>query len=295
MSNAVKILLVVNLLLAIVVAVVTMMEYATGENWKRRWDSDTKQLQAHVTDSDNQVTKLSYEVAQAQAQKLVAEATIGTLIATNKQIDADRTEKAADISRLTQEVTQKSQEIVSLRDVTQSLNSSLENARQNANEKTHIAQVARSAAFQLNVKLAENEDDLNNTKTKLTQTEEEFVRLTKDNNQQKALLAILKERHPRIWSEIADEKQSAAFLQGIVAAVKTDAQGKQDLVVLTVGRSSAAIEEGTEFIIFRGGKYIVRARVEKVLSDMISCRVIPESWNKEGLDIKQGDTAQNRL
>lgn len=294
MSLAVKILIILNLVLAMVAAVVTMVDYATGENWKRRWDSDSRQLSEQLKDTRDQVTALSFDKARSEAQLMVIGNRIGERESKIKELETERTDKAAEVTRLSQELNQKSQEIASLRDQSQSNAASLELARQNAGEKTHIAQVARGAAFQLNVKLAEVEDELNNTKASLTQAEEKFSRLEKDSNQQKALLAVLKERHPQIWAQIADEKQSANFLQGIVAAVQADPQGKQDLVVLTVGRNDK-VEEGTEFIIHRAGKYIVRVRVEKVLADMVSCRIIPESWNKDGLDVKQGDTAQNRL
>jgi hypothetical protein len=31
------------------------------------------------------------------------------------------------------------------------------------------------------------------------------------------------------------------------------------------------------------------------LGDMIACRIIPDSWNTNGLQVQQGDLAQNRL
>lgn len=294
MSLAVKILIILNLVLAMVVAVVNMIDYATAENWKRRWDSDSRQLSEQLKDTGNQVTSLSVDKVRAENQLMVSNATIVQRDAKIKELEADKVEKSTEITRLSSEASQKNQEIVSLRDQNQSTIASLEIARQNASEKTHIAQVARGVAHQLSEKMREIEDELNNTMTSLTQSEEKYVRLEKDSNQQKALLAVLKSRHPQIWAEIADEKQSAHFLQGIVAAVKTDPQGKQDLVVLTVGRNDK-VEEGTEFIISRGSKFIVKVRVEKVLTDMISCRVIADSWNKEGIEIQQGDTAQNRL
>ena len=87
---------------------------------------------------------------------------------------------------------------------------------------------------------------------------------------------------------------AAAFLQAVVAAVRLNPQGKQDLVMLTIGKD-AKIEEGVEFIIFRGNAYICRVRAEKVLNDMVACRVVGDSWNTNNLQIQQGDLAQNRL
>lgn len=293
MSLAVKILILLNLVLAMVVAVVTMVDYATSENWKRRWDTDSKLFGEQLKGTTSQITDLSFDKVRAETAVTSSTVRISELTAKIKEQDAGLTEKSAEITRLSSEVKEKGQEISTLRDSSQAQAGSLELARQNASEKTHIAQVARAAAFQLNVKLGEVEDDLNNTKTALSQCEESLTKEKKDNNSNKAMLAILRERDPKMWAELADEKQSASFIQGIVAVVKSDPQGKQDLVVLTIGKNQT-VEEGTEFIISRGSDYIVRVRAEKVLTDMISCRVIPESWNKKSLEIKQGDTAQNR-
>lgn len=294
MSLAVKILLILNLVLAMVVAVVTMDGYVYSENWKRRWDSDTRQLTDQLNVNRDRVMELSFDRSRSEALLTAAKQRIFDSENKIEALNGDLTAKNSDINRLSAELSQKVQENLAYRESIQELSTSRELARQNASEKTTIAQVARAAAFQLNVKLAEVEDELNNAMTSLTNAEEKFNQLEKSSNQQKALLAILRERHPQIYNQIADEKQSAAFLQGIVAAIKTDPQGKQDMVVLTVGRNDK-VEEGTEFIIYRGNKYIVRARVEKVLADMVSCQIIAESWNKDGLEVKQGDTAQNRL
>ena len=55
------------------------------------------------------------------------------------------------------------------------------------------------------------------------------------------------------------------------------------------------VEEGVEFIIYRGGDYIVKVRADRVMNDMVSCRVIQDSWNTKGLKIQQNDLASNRL
>jgi hypothetical protein len=64
--------------------------------------------------------------------------------------------------------------------------------------------------------------------------------------------------------------------------------------MLTIGKEEA-VEEGVEFIIFRGNQYVVKVRAEKVLNDMVACRVIPESWNAKGVKVQINDLAQNRL
>ncbi len=112
--------------------------------------------------------------------------------------------------------------------------------------------------------------------------------------QNEAQLAVLKNRYPKIATEITDENQSASFLQAVVGAVRNNPQGVPDLLMLTLGKGDR-VADGTEFIIFRGNDYIVRVRAEKTAGDLVACRIISDSWNSRGLQIQQGDLAQNRL
>ena len=64
--------------------------------------------------------------------------------------------------------------------------------------------------------------------------------------------------------------------------------------MLSIGKEEN-VQEGQEFIIFRENKYICKVRVEKIMNDMAPARVIPSSWNTNGLTIQQGDQAANRL
>ena len=294
MSTTVKVFIVLNLLLALAFMFVQMTLYATRENWKRRWNDDTKALAEDIKSYAQKVAEESYGKVKAEnlATSQAAQLTDQQAMIKKQENNLSEKDKAIQAAQLT--LSKNDEEIKALREQNQTLSNTLELTRQSNNEKTHIAQVARAVAFQLNVKLAEVEDDYNNATTALAQREEELGKQSKLINQQTATLAILKERYPKIANELIDEKTSASFLQAVVAAVRNNPQGKQDLVMLTLGKGDK-VEEGVEFILFRNNSYIVRVRVEKVLGDMIACRVVPESWNTNSLQIQQGDLAQNRL
>ncbi len=294
MTTTVKIFIVLNLLLALAFMFVQMTVYATRENWKRRWHEDTKQFSVEIKDAAQKIADESAAKVTAEARAASLSAQINDLqVQVKKQEDTITSrEKEVQAQRLT--LSKNDEEIKQLRDQNMSLSATLEATRQSNIEKTHIAQVARAVAFQLNVKLAEVEDDLNSTSTALTQREEDLTKLTKDDNDKAAKLGIVKERYPKVWNDVANEHQSAAFLQAVVAAVRNNPQGQQDLVMLTLGKKDL-VEEGVEFIVFRGSQYVVKVRAEKVLNDMVACRVIPESWNTNKLQIQAGDLAQNRL
>jgi peptidoglycan hydrolase CwlO-like protein len=294
MSTTVKIFIVLNLLLALAFMFVQMTLYATRENWKRRWHDESRALSEEVKDQAQKIAVETYAKVVEQNRVSSLNAQVTGLQADIKGKENSITEKDKEIQSQRLTMSKQDEEIKALRENNVTLSNTLELTRQRNNELQHISQVARAVAFQLNVKLAEVEDDYNNATTALQQREEDLAKLTKEDNQRKALIAILKERHPKIYNELADEHQMAAFLQAVVAAVKTDPKGNQDLVMLTLGKD-AKVEEGVEFIIFRGNQYIVKVRAERVLNDMAACRVIPESWNTKHLPIQQGDLAQNRL
>jgi hypothetical protein len=294
MSTTVKVFIVLNLLLALAFMFVQMTLYATRENWKRRWNEETtffalenKALAQKVAD-ESYAKIVSQALVTSQASQMTD---LGNTIK-KQSLELAEKDKAAQALSLTNS---KNDEVINaLREDTRTLATTLQLTRDSNNEKTHIAQVARAVAFQLNVKLAEVEDDYNNSTTALTQREEELTKAKKIISQTTAQLAIVKERYPKIYAEVADEKASASFLNGVVAAVRLNPQGQQDLVMLTIGKGDK-VEEGVEFIIYRGNTYIVKVRAVKLLNDMVACQVIAESWNDAKLQIQQGDLASNRL
>lgn len=294
MSTTVKFFIVLNLALALAFTFVQMTLYATRENWKRRWNEETKFLAAEVKAASQKIADESYAkiVSQGIATTLASQITDLQNAIKKQSFELSEKDKAAQALGLT--ISKNDEEIKSLREGNTTLATSLQNTRDSNNEKTHIAQVARAVAFQLNVKLAEVEDDYNNATTGLAQREEDLTKSNKINNQQAAQLGILKDRYPKIFAEIGDQHGGASFLNGVVAAVRPNPQGQQDLVMLTIGKGDK-VEEGIEFIIYRGNSYIVKVRAEKLLGDMVACRVIPESWNETKLQIQQGDLASNRL
>ncbi len=294
MSTTVKVFIVLILVMSLGFMYTTMVQYATRENWKRRWNQETKELIAEVQARDQAIAKYTLEATKASNQVVNLNSLINDLQVKIKDQENQITEKSQEIQNL--QLTTKKQEdkYVRLQEDFLAQSKSLELVRQRNAELTHIAQVARGVAFNLNVKLAEVEDDLNNAQTELTKRAEHIDALDKDLNKNKAVVALLRERNPKLYTSLVDEKASTQYLQGVVAAVRSNPQGQQDLVMLTIGKEEK-VEDGVEFIVFRGNQYIVKVRVERVLNDMAACRVVPDSWNTNNLQIQQGDLAANRL
>ena len=293
MSNAVKIFILVNLVATLVLAAMSMRDYATRENWKRRWDQDTRELKKEVDLSNQALANSSKDKVRAENAFLDRERMITDLQAASLKMQDQLTTSEQEKQNFRTDLKKAEVNYAGLNENYMAQAKSLELVRARNAELTHISQVARAVAFNLNVKLSEVEDDLNNAQSELTQRAQEIDTLTKSDNKNKAMLALLKKDHPQIYNELADQKASTKFLQGVVAAVR-EADGKQDIVMLTIGKDEK-VEEGVEFIIYRGGDYIVKVRADRVMNDMVSCRVIQDSWNTKGLKIQQNDLASNRL
>jgi RNA polymerase sigma factor (sigma-70 family) len=93
---------------------------------------------------------------------------------------------------------------------------------------------------------------------------------------------------------VAAAVKALPYLSAVVAAVRDDPAGAQDLVILTIDKN-AQVVQGTEFIIYRDNQYICIVRSERDFKGMAMCRVVPGSWNTNHLHIAMGDIATNRI
>lgn len=295
MNLTTKLLVIINLILAVFVAGVAATYYVTNENWKRRWDADTRNLSAQLLTVESEARKESFARRNAELALETTKAQIDSLAATNKTLTDDLKNKEKELANRDLRLANLNDDVQSLQDILAAKEESLGKVTARNSELNHIAQVSRGVAFSLNVKLAEIEDDLNNANVKITKSEETIATLQNEGKTMEAMLKLVEDRYPRVWTEInSDNAGYDHIVQGLVAAVRKNPQGQQDLVMLTVGADDN-VQEGMEFIIYRGDQYVVKVRARKVMPDMVACWVQPETWNANGLKIEEGDVAQNRL
>jgi peptidoglycan hydrolase CwlO-like protein len=149
MSTTVKVFIVLILVMSLAFMFTTMTQYATRENWKRRWDQDTKELTAELNESnqnradlsmrltkaDNQVVNLNTQITDQQTKIKEQENGITDLKQTVQNKDLQLKKQETDYNALKEDFMAQSR--------------SLEMVRQRNAELTHIAQVARAVAFNL--------------------------------------------------------------------------------------------------------------------------------------------------
>ncbi len=179
------------------------------------------------------------------------------------------------------------EEIKALRETTTLLANTLEATRQSNSEKTHIAQVAQAVAFQLNVKLAEIEDDYNNATASLAQQQKELAKSKIIKSMDELNLAQLKGPYPKSYNEKAPEKT----INGLNA--KNDGKTKKSYRILNhslmqnfPGPDLAIPEPGGV-----GGRLLppitpdANAGVNELI-EIIKTLVAPDSWDKNGTSIE---------
>ncbi|MFW5858503.1 MAG: hypothetical protein ACOCYP_00625 [Planctomycetota bacterium] len=295
MNTTTKVFIIINMLLSLALAYFAMTSFAYQEHWKRRWHQDSKELAEQLNAVKGEIEGHSFNRMQAEQAKVRLAADLEGAQAEIEQHIQTITTKDEDLAIAASDLRSKENTIKAKEKRIESLESSLKIARDRAAELNHIAQVSRAVAFQLNVKLAEVEDDLNNAQTANNRLEMTIQDLEQEAKRKDAYLALVRTNHPRVWTDITTDKVDVGqVVHGIVAAVRKNPEGQQDLVMLTVGEQEE-VQEGMEFIVYRDNQYIVKVRAERVLDDMVACRVISDTWNTRGAEIKQGDNAQNRL
>ena len=294
MSLALRIFIVLTLVMTLAFMFIQMTLFATRENWKRRWDSETKALATELKSSTQALTSESAGRVRAENQVAALQNDRVADQAKLKELEGQITERAAKIQNLDRDLAKAQTDFNALKEDYQTQSKSLDMVRQRNGELTNIASVARAVAFNLNVKLAEVEDDLNNLQTEHTRSLENLEKTIAERKQADAFVSQVREKFPKVYEALADGQGTTEVLRATVAAVRPNNQGQQEFVMLSIGKEES-VQEGQEFIIFRENKYICKVRVEKIMNDMAPARVIPSSWNTNGLSIQQGDQAANRL
>ncbi len=295
MSLALRIFIVLTLVMTLAFMFIQMTLFATRENWKRRWDVETKALSVEVKAATQALTSEGAGRVRAENQVAALQNERNADQAKIKELEGQITERAAKIQNVERDLAKAQTDFNALKEDYQTQSKSLDMVRQRNGELTNISSVARAVAFNLNVKLAEVEDDLNNLQTEHTRSLETLEKANTDLKQANAFVAQVRDKFPKTYDALKDEKsQGTAVVRAVVAAVRNNPQGQQEFVMLSIGKEEG-VQEGQEFIIYRDSKYICKVRIEKVLNDMAPARVIPSTWNTNSLTIQQGDQAANRL
>lgn len=269
MSTVQKAFAFIVLVLAVLTAAVTLVLFATGNNWKVSSDDFEGKWKKATSDSATMEKAKDAEIAARQSRVLELEgqfAAAGTQIKdVEATLEATRADKAA----------------------LEALASDLK-AKTDLIEKTLAALTDETGQLRLQKETAEK--TLEEVKTAAQSLQEQYVmasRQVKDLNEKAATLTDqLTERDDRVKqleqrisvlgayapAGTAAETQAAErpTIFGRVNRVSNDG----GIVYLSIGEDDG-VKSGMEFLIYRGKAYVATARVFDVGADKSAARVVP--------------------
>ena len=282
MSPLAKVFVVVNLVLAVAFFGSSATLFATRVNWRDealRFKADADKALAEMSEKfkaqSGNYQELAHKFATLDANFAAVSAekekTVGTLQET-------KTNLAKETLRVDTEVKEKTQ-----------LNSRMQSLEGNNTQLgARVDQLTKEAA---DSKAAEEKARAEYTRIR--------VDLDKSNDQLEKSLIELASVSSRL--ETANMELAAAEKQGFrrgaggiappIDAIVEAVKGDDKLVVLSVGRDQK-VEEGYEFTIYRGDRFVGKVRVTKVYENLAGAQIL---FTNDGESIQIGDKAATQI
>lgn len=281
MSLFAKIMVVVNLVLAVVFLAAVGTLHGASESWKKKHDDKTAELSGKISNLESQVKARDGELTTARSnveasntKAAAAEAVQKQLQDSNAALSAENANHKGEKEKLLANVGELTKTVGDLNGRVGNLESALSTAN---SEKADLA-----------AKLATTEENLARETVGRTDAEKAVAAGEAANKS-------LSDNLDRVTTELtAYKKTYPALASGTVKDVRgvvSAASAKDDVYVLSVGQKDG-VDIGYEFTVFRGSNYVATVVVDSVWPNLASCRV--KAGTKKS-DIQAGDSVSTRL
>lgn len=278
MSTLAKILVIVNLVLAVAFFGVTSTLFMTRYNWRLSYEElKTETAAALQTQMD------SFEPYKANMNNLRTEnrgllESRNALQATNKTLNdevANLKTEIGDLRSVNESqlalLKEKEEAVQRLTDNVASLNSTNDDLRSAQERALDEKKAAVEAYTSLSIDLSKTQEELTNARASLTEANQQV-------DKYEVMIAQAKANGMDI--EIYQQPQ----IEGRIEAVSSE----EDIVVLSVGKDQK-VQHGHLFSVRRGANYIGKLEVIDVYQDLSGARVI---YLKENETLEPGDTIE---
>ena len=275
-----KILIVLNLVLAVAVMGAAGAYLNSAENWKRQYNESKASMEKEIAELRDRNTKTQSSLDEANRKAAAAITAKDTAEVAAKQ--------AADQNSVLQK---KLDDLVASNQSTSGTLSTLETGLKQAREQNDkllaekkTADDERRAAMQAK-DAAETEqkrlqNELNNATATLESADKSKVELAERNEALATENRMYRERFGSIG-------MPSTPVKGMVLA----ADSKSDIYLISVG-SKDQVKVGDELTVYRGDQFVAVVVVDKVFEDkasVITKREGGKALKKDGMDIRQGD------
>lgn len=280
MSMVAKILIVLNLIMAVAVMGAAGAYLNSAENWKKQYNDTKGQLEGEIREirSSLEITQKSLEEANRKAQSATTahvstEAALKVSEESNKVLQGKLNDLVAANQTLAAASTQLEAGLRQAREQNQKV---LEE-KQTADTERRAAMDAKGAAETEQKRL---QNELDNATAMLDSSQKDKVSLGEKLEASNTALEMYRNRFGTIGLVSAPVK-------GMVLA----ADPKMDIYLISVGEKDQ-VKVGDELTVFRGDQFVAVVVVDKLFADKASVTVKREGgkpMKKDGMDIRQGD------
>ncbi len=283
MSILAKVFVIVNLIFSIAYLSVSGTLYHHRQDWRAAFNDVVRDYRALKLEDDTVITALENKLKETNENVTALENQVGNLLNSLEDVGQKYRNTMTDLAIETQEMalllTDHSRVVMILQEREGTI-------RQLTQERDYFQRKFQQIKAQKNT--AENQVArltrmLMDTRRDLSDLRKDYVSARKNLNNKKLILQKL--RDFGIPVEKICLLQPPPAIDAEVVAYDEPTR----LVLLSVGRQDE-VEEGHEFTIYRGQRFIGRVKVEKVLPDLCGARVIFEVAK-----IQKGDRAATRL
>ena len=280
MSMVAKILIVLNLVLAVAVMGAAGAYLNSAENWKRQYNDSKTSMEKEIAELRDRNSKTQSSLDEANRKAAAAITAKDTAEVAAKQaadMNAVLQKKLDDLVVANQSGTAKLADIESGLSQARAQNEKLLAEKTAADAERRTAMEAKNAAETEQKRL---QDALNNATAMLEAADKSKVELAERNEALNTENQLYRTRHGSIG-------MPSTPVKGMVLA----ADSKSDIYLISVG-SKDSVKVGDELTVYRGDQFVAVVVVDKVFDDkasVITKREGGKALKKDGMDIRQGD------
>jgi len=277
-----KIMVVVNLILAVIFLAAAGTLHGAAESWKTRHESMKTNLEAQIAASGNALKAKDNELNAARDAQRSSETRAGAAEAVQKNLNESNAALMAEIARLKAENEKLVANGGDLAKTIQDLNGRNADLSNQVATATAEKRAAQDENATLKENLARETARADDAEKNVAAGEVARTKLSDDLDRTSTELTAYKKAYPPLGAA-----SSAKAVSGVVSA----ASAKDDVYVISVG-SKDHVEVGYEFTVFRGSEYVSTIVVDMVYPTYSAGRTKP---GMKKSDVKPGDSVTTKL
>jgi predicted nucleic acid-binding Zn-ribbon protein len=280
MSMVAKILIVLNLVLAVAVMGAAGAYLQSAETWKKSYtdtkaqlDNEIRELRDTMTKTQSSLDEANRKASAATQDALAKETALKVAEESNKVLQ----KKLDDLVASNQTIAAKMADLESGLNQARAQNEKLLGEKKSADDERRAAMEAKGAAENEQKRL---QNELNNATSMLDASQKDKASLADKLEASNTALEMYREKFGGIGLV-------AAPVKGMVLA----ADPKMDIYLVSVGKKDS-VKIGDELTVYRGDQFVAVVVVDKLFEDKASVTVKREggkAMKKDGMDIRQGD------